>query len=80
MKIRILKAFAGYRVGVELTIEDDGNGVPLDKFWRRRVADSRADACLEVLVEEKPKKKAKDKAEAEAPEAEPVSVENVEAE
>lgn len=79
MKVKILKAFAGYKAGHVFHVEVDGDGVPVDRFWRRRLADSRADFCLEILPEEKPKKKGKEKAD-EVAAVDPVTVDNVEAE
>lgn len=79
MKVKILKSFAGYKAGHVFPVEVDSDGVPVDKFWRRRLADSRADSCLEILPEEKPKKKAKEKEKADDV-ADPVPVDNVEAE
>ena len=46
MKIKInnVKGYTGH-----VTIQTDGNGVPLDKFWRNRLKDALTDNCIEVV-------------------------------
>jgi len=56
MKIKLNMPMAGYGVGRELTIRTDSAGVPLDKFWRRRLRDAKIDNCLEVVKPSKSKK------------------------
>ena len=52
--IKILKKFNKHKVGTCLRIKG-GNGVCSDPYWRRRVADSKTDKCLEIL-KKKPKR------------------------
>lgn len=60
MKIRILKAFYGYRKDSIVTVDVDATGVPVERFWRRRFSDASRDLCIEILPEEKkPAKKIK---------------------
>lgn len=40
---------AGYEAGYTVTIQTDSCGVPLKKFWRRRLRDSKIDNCVEVV-------------------------------
>ncbi len=62
MKLKINRAFAGYKAGT-ITVPDK-NGVPLDQYWRRRLRDAKIDNCVEVVTDPKPKpKKAKAKSE-----------------
>lgn len=35
--------------GERITIDADENGIPLNKFWRRRLSDSAIDQCIEVI-------------------------------
>ena len=37
------------------------NGVPVDRFWRRRLQDARIDNCVQVIEDAKPVKKLKGK-------------------
>lgn len=50
----------GLKPGGKLPIEVDKNGTPLDKNWRRRVADSVVDKAVTVTLA-KTKKKQGDK-------------------
>ena len=52
MKIKInnVKGYSG-----ALTIKTDANGVPLDKFWRRRLKDAETDNCVEIIKRSKSK-------------------------
>lgn len=40
-----------------IEIEADENSVPLDFFWRRRLADSVIDNCVEIVSETSKSKK-----------------------
>lgn len=48
MKIKLNIAMNGFAKGQEITIEDV-DGVPTDKFWRRRLEDSKIDNSVEVV-------------------------------
>jgi len=43
----------GYRLGQVVTVQTDGDGIPLDKFWRRRLKDSKIDNCVEAVQPKK---------------------------
>ncbi len=47
--VKLKKAIKKHPVGAQLRMPTDKVGVVLDHFWRRRVADSVTDNCLEVL-------------------------------
>jgi hypothetical protein len=46
MKLKI-NSVPGYSGAV--TIQTDGNDIPLDKFWRNRLKDAKTDNCVEVI-------------------------------
>lgn len=46
----------GYKPGDVVTVQTDGDGIPLDKFWRRRLKDAKIDNCVEAVKTAKPKK------------------------
>jgi len=56
MKIKLNMPMQGYEAGREVAIECDRSGVPLEKFWRRRLKDAQIDNCLEVVKPSKSKK------------------------
>lgn len=56
MKIKLNQPMAGYEAGREVTIQTDRAGVPLEKFWRRRLKDAEIDNCVEVVNASKSKK------------------------
>ena len=56
MKVKLNMPMQGYEAGREVTIECDRSGVPLEKFWRRRLKDAQIDNCLEVVKPSKSKK------------------------
>lgn len=39
IKIDILKTVGAYRAGQTVKVETDDKGVPVDRFWRRRLKD-----------------------------------------
>ncbi len=39
----------GYPIGTELEIASDKSGMPISKFWRRRLKDSEVDNCITVV-------------------------------
>lgn len=55
MQIKI-NNLPGYAAGSVIDIETDASGIPLDKFWRKRLKDAKIDQCIEVF---KPSKKLK---------------------
>ena len=46
---------AGYEAGREVTVKTDISGIPLEKFWRRRLRDANIDNCVEVVKASKQK-------------------------
>lgn len=53
--LKLNKPMAGYEAGRTVTVQADPSGVPLDRFWRRRIKDAKIDNCLEVIKPSKPK-------------------------
>ena len=60
LDLKINKSMRGYDAGRTITIDADKHGLPLDKFWRRRLKDSVIDNCVEVVKTSK-STKGKDK-------------------
>ena len=55
MKLKINKV-SGYAAGAVIDIQTDSGGIPLDKFWRKRLKDAALDDCVEVVkTSKKPK-------------------------
>lgn len=55
IKLKINIPMQGYAAGREISIEADRSGVPLDKFWRRRLKDAEIDDCV-CVVKNRPKR------------------------
>lgn len=55
----------GLKPGNTMTIEVDRKGKPLDRNWRRRLADSPIDGAITVVVQAEPQKKKPSKKEKE---------------
>ncbi len=55
MKLKI-NSVKGYNAGQVVTVQTDSHGIPLDKFWRRRIKDAETDNCVEAVKAAKPKK------------------------
>jgi len=47
IKIEILKTVGEYKAGQTVTVPTDDNGVPVSRFWRRRIKDD--DGFCKVL-------------------------------
>lgn len=56
IKLKLNQPMQGYEAGREVTVQTDSAGVPLEKFWRRRMRDAQIDNCVEVVKSSKPKK------------------------
>jgi hypothetical protein len=56
MKIKINKNIRSYKAGQEIEIKTDKDNVPLDRYWRNRLRDSKIDNCIEI-INTQPKKK-----------------------
>ena len=51
VKLKINTPLRGYSKGVELKIKVDPEGVPLERYWRDRLKDSKFDNCVEIIEE-----------------------------
>ena len=56
MKIKLNKDLLGLKAGRKLSIRDV-DGIPTERYWRRRLKDAKHDNCIEVVVESAKKKK-----------------------
>lgn len=54
LKINNVTGYAGV-----ITIQADGNGVPLERFWRNRLKEAERDNCVEIIKQQTKKEKAK---------------------
>jgi len=49
MKLKMNAAYLQRKFGDQITVKTDGRGIPLDKYWRLKLKDSKIDRCIEVL-------------------------------
>jgi len=49
MKLKLNQPMKGFDAGRTVTVQTDTSGVPLEKFWRRRLRDAKIDNCVEVI-------------------------------
>lgn len=56
LTIKLNVPLNGFAEGREINIEVDSKNIPLDRFWRARLEDSKIDNCVEV-IKRKPKSK-----------------------
>ena len=56
LKLKLNSEMHGFPVGHVVSVQTDEHGVPLEKFWRRRLRDAVTDNCVEVVEPLKPKK------------------------
>ena len=49
MKIKLNKHLGTFRKGSIVNVDCDAHGIPLDQFWRRRLADAKIDNCCEIV-------------------------------
>ena len=61
IKVIVLTAIPGYHEGETVTVDVDQNGVPKERFWRRRLSDAKKDNCIEVVLTDKKPSKTKSK-------------------
>lgn len=59
-EVRVNMDLATFKEGQILKLKFK-NGVPVDRFWRRRLQDARIDNCVQVIEDAKPAKKLKGK-------------------
>ncbi len=64
MHIKINKNFATHKADEIIEVEDV-DGVPVGKFWRRRIRDSAVDGCCSVLSKDEVTRMKNDKKAAE---------------
>lgn len=53
LKIKLNVPLNGFLAGREIEIKVDKNKIPLDRFWRARLEDSKSDNCIEIVKETK---------------------------
>lgn len=56
IKLKLNQPMQGYEAGRQVTVQTDSAGVPLEKFWRRRMRDSKIDNCVELVKPTRSKK------------------------
>lgn len=49
IKIKINAPLRGYVAETKINIKVDKNGVPLDRYWRDRLKDSKIDNCISIM-------------------------------
>lgn len=57
LKINKVPGYAG-----TVTVQTDNNDVPLERFWRNRLKDAKADNCVEIVKPRTPTTAKKEKA------------------
>lgn len=60
MKLTFNADLRGYKAGTQINIKTDDRGMPVEKYYRRRLKDAGFDNCIELadikkLKSEKPK-------------------------
>jgi hypothetical protein len=50
-----------YEKGDSIELECDVNGIPKDKFWRKRLDESKKDGCIEAVKSNKKESSSVDK-------------------
>lgn len=53
IQIKILKTLGSYTEGQIVTVETDSSGLPLSRFWRRRLKDAPSDGFCRIVEAEK---------------------------
>ena len=48
LKINNVQGYSGV-----VTIRTDGNDIPLERFWRKRIQDAKIDHCVEIITKVK---------------------------
>jgi len=67
LKIKIKTPFGNLKAGTSMSIDANDKGVPLEKFWRNRLRDSKVDGCIEVISDSSSKTKEDKKPDAKKP-------------
>ena len=55
LNLNIKKEGKVFTKGSVIDVEADSNNIPLDRFWRRRLIDSRIDNCVEIIEKKETK-------------------------
>ncbi len=53
LQIKILKTLGAYFEGQIVRVDTDSNGVPVSRFWRRRLKDASSDGFCKIVEAEK---------------------------
>ncbi len=64
MQVKILKPFLKYSAGTIIPVKCNENGLPVDRFWRKRIKDAEIDNCIEIVKSAELKALDKEKAKA----------------
>ncbi len=48
-EIKVNKKIRGHTIGQVVTVECDGEGTPLEFFWRRQLKAAEMDNCCEIM-------------------------------
>lgn len=67
IKLKLNRSLLGHASGAIITLKADSKGIPLDAFWRARLADSKIDSCVQIYSEEAHKPTARRQREVELP-------------
>ena len=59
VQIKLNKPLKNYKIGAIIKIQVDDTGIPIDRYWFRRMKDCIIDPCFEVLEERCNKKEKK---------------------
>jgi len=57
MKLKVNFPHPDHPEGSVIEIEEAAPGVPASYYWRRRLRDSEIDGCVEIVSDEKPKRR-----------------------
>jgi hypothetical protein len=49
-RIKLNAPLRGHATGSEVTIKVDGDGVPMERYWRDRLHDAKVDNCIEFIT------------------------------
>ena len=61
-KFKLSASIGGYAAGSIISLQCNKNGgTPKDRYWRKRLIESKIDGCMSEVVETKPVKVKKDK-------------------
>lgn len=49
IKLKLNNDLAGKKSGAEIFVDTDNEGIPLEHYWRNRLADAEIDNCVSIL-------------------------------